>query len=286
MRETPSGFAPRRRFGQNFLVNEGAIERIIAAFQPEPEDLVLEIGPGQGALTRRLAGRVGSLVAVEIDPRLVARLRDTLADGASPLRLTIVEGDIFAIDLAALLARSGAGSSRRARVIANLPYNIATGVIVRFLPERALVRDLLLMVQREVAARILSPPGRRTYGGLSVLCRTFARVESILRLGPGSFRPRPRVESEVIHLTLRDPGGLAAREPLALSELLRVAFAQRRKTLLNNLTRLPSPAGLLGAAGAAALIRRAGQDLAARPEAVPVEGFHALLDAWRAADDL
>lgn len=286
MRSTPPRFAPRRRFGQNFLVDEPALGRIIAAFAPAADDVVLEIGPGEGALTRRLIGRVGQLIAVEIDPRLSAHLREVLLPEAPPGRLSIVEEDILAIDVPSLLAKGGAGATRRARVIANLPYNIATSVIVRLLPHRDLVRDLLVMVQREVAARILSPPGRRSYGGLSVLCGACARIESVLRLGPSSFRPRPKVSSEVIRLTLRDPGGTASRDPQALSALLRVAFEQRRKTLLNNLSRLPFPAGVLGAARARKLIARAGQDPAARPEQVPVEGFLALLDAWRSADAL
>ncbi len=286
MPRTPLGFAPRRRFGQNFLVDEGALDRIIAAFAPRAEDVVLEIGPGEGALTRRLVGRVGSLMAVEIDPRLATHLRDVLLPAAPRGQLAIIEGDILAIDVPALLTGGGAGAARRARVIANLPYNIATSVIVRFLPHRDLVRDLLVMVQREVAARILSPPGRKSYSGLSVLCGAYARIESVLRLGPASFRPRPKVSSEVIRLTLRDPGGTASREPHALGALLRVAFEQRRKTLLNNLIRLPFSGGTLGAARARRLIARAGQDPAARPEAVPVEGFLALLEAWRSADAL
>jgi 16S rRNA (adenine1518-N6/adenine1519-N6)-dimethyltransferase len=280
------GFGARRRFGQNFLVNEGAIERLVAAFAPRSDDLVLEVGPGKGALTRRLAGRVAALAAVEIDRGLAALLRDTLAAGAPEGHLLIIEGDILEVDVGALLATLGAREGRPARVIANLPYNIATGVILRLLRESRLLEDLLVMVQREVAARILSPPGRRTYGGLSVLCQAFSRAESVLRLGPGSFRPRPRVDSEAIRLTLRDPGGTASRAPQALSDLLRVAFEQRRKTLLNNLVRLPAPGGSLGAKGAAALIRRARLEPGSRPEAVPVEGFLALLDAWRSAEGI
>ncbi len=286
MPDRSAGFVARRRFGQNFLVNEGAIERLVAAFAPRPDDLVLEVGPGRGALTLRLAGRVAALAVVEIDRGLAALLRDRLAAEVSQGRVLVVEGDILEVDLGALLAALGSAEGRPARVIANLPYNIATGVILRLLRERRLLADLLVMVQREVAARILSPPGRRTYGALSVLCQAFARVESVLRLGPGSFRPRPKVDSEAIHLTLRDPGGTASRAPQVLSDLLRVAFEQRRKTLLNNLTRLPAHGGGLGASGAAALIRRAGLDARSRPEAVPVEGFLALLDAWRPAEGI
>ena len=305
MRARPERFHPRRRWGQNFLVNRGAIEAILAAFRPGPDDLVLEIGPGRGALTRGLLGRVARIAAVEIDPALVAELRGDAgspglerasaagpgtpgsggAHASGPGGLEIIEADILEVDLAALLARLGATPARPARVIANLPYNIATPILLRLLGQRALLRDLLVMVQREVAERIASPPGRKTYGGLSVLCQAGARVEKVLRLRPGSFRPRPRVESEVLRLVPLgpggaaggDPGGAAAGDPGALAELLRVAFEQRRKTLLNNLARLPG----CGPAGAERLIRAAGLDPDARPEHVPVAGFLALVEAWK-----
>jgi 16S rRNA (adenine1518-N6/adenine1519-N6)-dimethyltransferase len=311
MRATPERFRTRRRWGQNFLVNRGAIDAILAAFRPGPDDVVLEIGPGRGALTRGLVGRVARIAAVEIDPELAASLRE--GPGAAAGRIEIVQADVLEVDLAALLTGMGATPFRPARVIANLPYGIATAILLKLLGHRALLRDLLVMVQREVAERIVSPPGRKTYGGLSVLCQAYARVERVLRLRPGSFRPRPKIESELLRLVPRDAGGPAGRNPAALSALVRMAFARRRKTLLNNLARLPragpsgplpgagpggappgsarggalpgsahggAPQGPLGPGGAEALIRAAGLDPRARPEQVPVEGFLALLDAW------
>jgi 16S rRNA (adenine1518-N6/adenine1519-N6)-dimethyltransferase len=170
-------------------------------------------------------------------------------------------------------------------VIANLPYNIATAVILRLIGERALLRDLLVLVQREVAERIASPPRRKTYGGLTVLCQAHARVETLLRLRPGSFRPVPKVDSELVRLTLYAPDEEAARPggsppPGALEGLLRTAFGRRRKTLLNNLASLPGPRGVpIGGPQAGLLIRAAGLDPGARPEEVSVEGFLALLRA-------
>lgn len=288
MRDTAVRFHARRRWGQNFLVNQGAADTIVIAFRPQPADLVLEIGPGHGVLTRRLAGRVARLVGVEIDPDLATELREDLRSAPT---VEIVQADVLRIDLRALLAGMGASPRRRARVIANLPYSIATAVILRLLDERALLSDLLLLVQREVAERIASPHGRKTYGGLSVLCQARARVEVLLRLRPGSFRPIPKVESELVRLTLPPPGKEApaagavpggrapgaGAAPGALESLLRTAFAQRRKTLLNNLARLPGPGGeALGPRAAESLIRRAGLDPGARPEAIPVAGFLAL----------
>lgn len=275
----PSGWRARRRWGQNFLVNARAAETIVRVFAPRSDDTVLEVGPGGGALTGLLVGRVRRIATVEIDPRLAAELRTRFAPELAAGRMAIVEGDVLAMDLPSLLSGAGATPERRARVVGNLPYNIATAVILRLIEERRLVEDLLVMVQREVAERILSPPGRKSYGGLSVICQTHATGESLLRLRPGSFRPAPRVESEVVRLTLRAPPEPGGPDLQGLSGLLRAAFRHRRKTLLNNLSH---PPGLSGPA-ADALIRRAGLDPGSRAEDVPVEGFLALLREWRDA---
>jgi len=284
MRDALDRFRPRRRWGQNFLINQGAADAIVAAFRPRPDDLVIEIGPGRGVLTHRLAGRVSRLAAIEIDPDLAVPLREDMRVSPS---VEIVQADILELDLTALLGRLGATTARRARVIANLPYSIATTVILRLIDERRLLADLLVMVQREVAERIASPHGRKSYGGLSVLCQAQARVERLLRLRPGSFRPIPKVGSELVRLTLHDTGAatsvIGAPMPFTLEALLRTAFAQRRKTLLNNLARLHGAGGdPLGPAAAADLIRGAGLDPRARPEEIPVGGFLALLRALRA----
>src|SRR2546422_3546456 len=222
MRDTPIRLRAPRRWGQNFLVTQGAADASFLAFRPLPSDLALELGPGRAALTRRLAGRVSKLVAVEIDSALVAALREELRAAPS---VEIVEADVLELDLRSLIEGLGATAERRARVIANLPYSIATTVILRLIEERALLSDLLVLVQREVAERIASPPGRKAYGGLSVLCQARARVETLMRLRPGSFRPIPKVESELIRLTLREPqektpARRAALPPAPLEALL------------------------------------------------------------------
>jgi 16S rRNA (adenine1518-N6/adenine1519-N6)-dimethyltransferase len=265
----PAGFKPKRRWGQNFLIDPGALAAITAAFRPLPSDRVLEVGPGDGALTRRIAPRVARLVAVEVDPLLAASLRGSLEG------VQVLEADVLALDPEALLRETGATPDEPARIFGNLPYNIATAVILRFLTRHALVRDLTVMVQREVAERILSPPRTKEYGSLTVLCRTFARVERIRRLRPGSFRPRPKVESEVIRLALRDPGGAAGGDPEGYAAFVHGCFGQRRKTFLNNLSRVLSAEGA-GADAARALLAAAAIPPGCRPEEVSPEGFQRL----------
>jgi 16S rRNA (adenine1518-N6/adenine1519-N6)-dimethyltransferase len=270
----------RRRWGQNFLVNEGAADAMVRAFLPRPGDRVLEIGPGRGVLTRRLAGRVVRLVAVEIDPALASALPGSLPPGLPAGAFEVIAGDVLAIDPVDLLDRLGATAAGPGRVIANLPYNIATAVVLRLVTLWPRLSDMMIMVQREVAGRIAARPGSKAYGSLSILCQTAARVDSILRLGPGSFRPRPRVDSEVIRLVLRDPGGAAGRDFEAYAALVRAAFAARRKTLANNLALLPGPGGALGHANAAALLRSAALEPGRRGEELSVEQFQALFAAW------
>ena len=271
----PAGFRPKRRWGQNFLVDPAVLQAIALAFRPGSADRVLEIGPGDGALTRRIAPRVFSLTAVEVDPELAASLRSSLPG------VRLIAADVMALDPGALLREAGATPETPARLIGNLPYNIATAVILRFLFRHDLVRDLMVMVQREVAERILSATHRKEFGSLSVICRTFAQVERVRRLRPGSFRPRPKVESEVIHLTLRDPGGAAGADPEAFADFVHGCFEQRRKTFHNNLARVLAASGPGADERARALLDRAGIAPRGRPEEVPPEGFQRLFEAFQ-----
>jgi len=271
----PAGFRPKRRWGQNFLVDPGALQAIALAFRPALSDAVIEVGPGDGALTRRIAPRVGRLTAVEVDPDLAASIRSALPE------VRLIEADVLALDPDALLRDAGASMEAPARILGNLPYNIATAVILRFLTRHDLVRDLMVMVQREVAERILAAPRCKEYGSLTVLCRTFARVERVRRLRPGSFRPRPKVESEVIHLTLRDPGGAPGVDPGGYASFVQDCFGQRRKTFRNNLARVLASRGAGDDARALALLENAGIEPGGRPEEVPPEGFWRLFEVFR-----
>ncbi|HEV8199326.1 MAG TPA: 16S rRNA (adenine(1518)-N(6)/adenine(1519)-N(6))-dimethyltransferase RsmA [Candidatus Polarisedimenticolia bacterium] len=272
MRLGPAGFKPKRRWGQNFLIDPGALAAIAAAFRPSPGDHVLEIGPGDGALTRRIAPRVAALLAVEVDPELAATLREEFETA----RVRILEGDVLSFEPERLLADAGAGPGHPVRILGNLPYNIATVIILRYLTRHDLVRDLMVMVQREVAERILAPTHTKEFGSLTVLCRTFAKVERIRRLRPGSFRPRPKVESEVIRLALHDPGGAAGADPDGYARFVHECFGQRRKTFLNNLARVLASEGDDAHERARSLLVAAAIDPGGRPEEVPPEGFERL----------
>ena len=213
----------RSRFGQHFLADAAAIDRIFAALNLRDTDAVLEVGPGAGALTKRLAAEADTVVAVEIDRDLAAALQKRL-----PTVHTIC-ADALETDLAALVADSAN------RVVGNLPYNIATPLLDRLFDLAAHVADIHVMLQAEVAARLAAAPGGKTYGRLSVMAQYHCRVERLFDVDAASFAPKPKVDSAFVRLVAR------AREPCdlaALRQLLRLCFGQRRKTLGNVLRSL------------------------------------------------
>ena len=226
-RGRPRTSARRRRLGQHFLRDEGITSRILDEFAPLPGDLVLEVGPGPGALTQHLAGAVAALVAVELDVRLANDLSERFAGDAT---VTIVQGDILAMDWDALL--SGGGENRRCRLLGNLPYSIATPLLVRALQRGDLFSDLTVMVQREVAWRLLAEPGGGDYGPLAVLVALLCQdARLVLQAPPGAFSPPPQVHSAVVSLNLAPlPPSTAATAGVALA---RRAFQRRRKKLVN-----------------------------------------------------
>jgi len=254
----------RKRFGQHFL-EPAWVEKVIAAVDPQPGDTFLEIGPGRGALTIRLAPRVARVIAVEIDRDLAAAL-----PGAVPAPLHVVEGDVLDADLAALLESEPAP----VRVVGNLPYNVATPIVFRLLAAAGGGRrlsDATVMLQKEVADRVVARPGSRDYGSLAVHVSLDADAELVLTLPPGAFRPPPKVTSAVVRLRFRPPA-VDVGDRAVFERLVRGAFQQRRKTLLNALDPV---AGTLGRT-AADLIERAGVAPEIRPGEVPLAGFAAL----------
>lgn len=269
------------RYGQHFLRNHGAIETILKRFDARPGDAVVELGPGRGALTRELAARTGALAAVEIDGDLAAELALSLAFPLMPAeqlrsqpaearsRRFVVHADAVKVRYEDLAAHLGAGVDRRVRVIGNLPYAVATALIRRAIASRDLVGDAVVMVQKEVADRILAGPGSKDYGFFTVLTALAAERRRILTLEPGSFDPPPKVRSSVISLVFPRPGPSFRDEDARLEVLLRAAFTERRKKLASNLAK----AYALPRDQAAALLVEGGADPEARAEALAPEVF-------------
>ncbi len=230
MRE-PAGHRPRKRFGQHFLTDPGVIRGILDRSGLQDSDHVLEIGPGRGALTFPLARRVHRILAVEKDRDLAAWLHDELS-ARGVHNVTVVCADILRLD-SDLLDRL---SSSRIHVIGNLPYNISTPVIERLIRYRSRIHRAVLMFQKEVADRLASSPGNRTYGALTVLVGLHSRVRGLLRVGKASFHPRPRVESAVIELDFDSPHPSRPVDEAWFQRVVKGAFGHRRKTLQNALS--------------------------------------------------
>lgn len=226
---------PRKRFGQHFLHDPAVIERIIEAVAPAPGDALVEIGPGSGALTYPLAARCGALDVIELDRDLAPRL----AAGADTDRIRVHQGDALRFDLAALAAERG----RALRVIGNLPYNVATPLLFHVLDHAPHIRDMHFMLQKEVVERMLARPGERDYGRLAVMLAWRCRVTRVMSVGPGAFRPAPRVHSGVVRIEPHREPPFEVADPARFAEVVRRAFAQRRKTLRNALKGLVSEAG-------------------------------------------
>ena len=248
---------PRRRFGQNFLADPHYVARIVAAVDPQPGDNVVEIGPGLAALTGDLVARAGHVTAIEIDRDLAARLRERF----TPAQLTLHTADALAFDFATL----GTGL----RVVGNLPYNISSPLLFHLAAQDARIRDLHVMLQKEVVARMTAAPGTADYGRLTVMLQAKFRVARLFVVPPGAFRPAPKVESAVARLVPLHGDKPAIADEALFARVVAAAFAQRRKTLRNALAAL---------AGAPAL-QAAGIDPSARGETLAVADFVRLANA-------
>ena len=217
---------PRKRFGQNFLHDMRIIQRIVSSIAPKENEPVLEIGPGQGALTAVLLPHKPQLTAVEIDRDLAAMLRMKFVDDN---HFSLVEGDALHFDLRSLQA-----APHSLRVVGNLPYNISTPLLFHLLSQREYIRDMHFMLQKEVVQRMAAEPGSKDYGRLSIMAQYYCQVTSLFDVPPGSFFPPPKVMSAIVRLQPREPE-LAAHNTETLSQLVNIAFQQRRKTLRNTL---------------------------------------------------
>jgi 16S rRNA (adenine1518-N6/adenine1519-N6)-dimethyltransferase len=221
----------KRRFGQNFLVDRNVVDRIVAAVAPRPDETIVEIGSGQGALTAKLLETAGRVVAIEFDRELVPFLRTKFAGVAN---LHLLEADALTTDFRAAIA-----PAPHARVVANLPYNIATAILQRLIEQRECISEMILMLQREVVDRITAEPGSSDRGYLSVLVEAYCEAEKVFDVAPQAFRPVPKVWSTVVRLRVRPKIAAEVKDEALLWQIVSAGFAQRRKTILNNLRDAP-----------------------------------------------
>lgn len=251
-----SGFSQpaKKSLGQHFLHERGVVDKIILAVDPKPGDRLVEIGPGQGAMTFPLLQRHGSLTAIEFDRDLLAPLAEAArAHGA----LDLVHANVLDVDFTAL-----AGGSP-IRLVGNLPYNLSSPILFHALEHAAAIRDMHFMLQKEVVDRMAAAPGSKVYGRLSVMLQAWCKVTALFTVGPGAFRPPPKVDSAVVRLVPRPPGTIGIDDPSRFAAIVRDAFGQRRKTLRNALSAQCDEAS----------IRGAGIDPQARAEQLAVADF-------------
>jgi 16S rRNA (adenine1518-N6/adenine1519-N6)-dimethyltransferase len=224
----------KKSLGQNFLSDHRVARQIIDAVSPRPDDVIIEIGPGTGALTGMLAARSGHIVAIEIDASLVDELRRAVRAE----NLSIVNADALKLDWDQAIEDAASkvhGGAMRVRVVANLPYYISTPIIERLLSRGRAVFDMTLMLQREVADRIASGPGSKEYGSLSVMVQYYCVAIKLFDVPPSAFTPSPKIWSAVIRLLVRERPAVEVADEAMFFALVRAAFAQRRKTIRNNL---------------------------------------------------
>lgn len=222
-------FCFQKKFGQNFLVDSNILDKIIESAQITKQDCVLEIGPGIGTMTQRLAEEAGEVIAVEIDKNLIPVLHDTLS---AYNNVTLINADILKLDLNQIVEEQGGNA---VKVVANLPYYITTPIIMALFEKKVPLKSVTIMVQKEVADRMQVGPGTKDYGALSLAVQYYARPEIVARVPASCFMPKPNVDSTVIKLTRYEKLPVKAENEAWLFAVIRASFNQRRKTLVNGL---------------------------------------------------
>lgn len=256
---------PSRRLGQNFLNDSRTIDRIIQAVDPRADETIIEIGPGRGALTAQLVEHAGTVVAIEFDRNLIPRLLERFGSNRN---FKLIQSDALNTDFCAEIK-----PANRARLVANLPYNISTAILQRLIEQRSCLTEMVLMLQREVVERITAPAGSSDRGYLSVVVEAYCEAEKLFDVAPGAFRPIPKVWSSVIRLNVRPRIDVAVKDEALLWQVVSAGFAQKRKTILNNLR--SAPPGLQELikfrGGASIVLCEAEVDLRRRAETLTVE---------------
>jgi len=245
----------KKHLGQHFLHERGIINKIVQAVDPQPGDRLVEIGPGQGAITFPLLDRHHELTVIEFDRDLIFPLTEAARAHGT---LEVIHRDVLTVDFSALAHNGGP-----IRLVGNLPYNLSTPILFHALEHAAAIRDMHFMLQKEVVDRMAAEPGSKVYGRLSVMLQAYCRVTPLFTVPPGAFRPPPKVDSAVVRLVPRDPATIEVRDPAKFEAVVRDAFGQRRKTLRNALSQQCD----------AAAIEAAGVRPDARAEQIAVADF-------------
>ena len=261
----------QKKYGQNFLIDTGVLDRIITAAEITKENCVLEIGPGIGTMTQYLAERAGEVVAVEIDQNLIPILKETLAAYDN---VTVIQDDILKVDVRKIVEEKNGG--KPIKVVANLPYYITTPIIMGLFEKHIPLKSITIMVQKEVAERMQVGPGTKDYGALSLAVQYYAKPEIVANVPPNCFIPRPNVGSAVIRLTRYEEPPVKTGNEEKMFALIRASFNQRRKTLVNGLTNAP---GLgLAKEQITEALEQMGLTATIRGEALTLEQFASLSD--------
>ena len=259
-------FVFQKRYGQNFLIDEHVLGKIIRSAGITEEDFVIEIGPGIGTLTQYLAASAREVAAIEIDDALIPILEDTLSGYDN---VTVIHDDVLKVDLTRLAEEKNGG--RPVKVVANLPYYITTPIIMGLFENHVPLDSITIMVQKEVADRMKTGPGSKDYGALSLAVQYYARPELVANVPPNCFMPRPRVGSAVIRLTRHEKPPVEVQDEKLMFGIIRASFNQRRKTLVNGLGNAPElqpPSGKT-----AAVLEEMGLSPSVRGEALDLAGF-------------
>ncbi len=245
---------PKKSLGQHFLTDRSYIDKIVMAVNLQPGDRLVEIGPGQGAITFPLLRKHGELTAIEFDRDLITPLMEA-SEGVG--RLTIIHKNVLDVDFGKL------AGDEKLRLVGNLPYNLSSPILFHAIEHAASIRDMVFMLQKEVVDRMAAEPGSKVYGRLSVMLQAYCRVDALFVVPPGAFRPPPKVDSAVARLVPRDATSIGISDPGRFEAVVRAAFGQRRKTLRN----------ALGGTCTTDQIEAAGLRPDARAEQVGVDGF-------------
>ncbi|UNK49079.1 16S rRNA (adenine(1518)-N(6)/adenine(1519)-N(6))-dimethyltransferase RsmA [Lysobacter sp. S4-A87] len=258
----------KKHLGQHFLHDRRIIDMIVQAVDPKPGDRLVEIGPGQGAITFPLLDRHGELTVIEFDRDLIFPLTDAARAHGT---LEVIHRDVLTVDFSAV-ARSGAGEGQ-IRLVGNLPYNLSSPILFHALEHAAAIRDMVFMLQKEVVDRMAAGPGSKVYGRLGVMLQAYCHVTPLFDVPPAAFKPPPKVDSAVVRLVPRAPETIDVADPAMFTAVVRDAFGQRRKTLRNALSKLCD----------AAAIEAVGVRPDARAEQIEVADFVRLANSLAAA---